>query len=281
MATTFRPGERFAEMDGWQPKPGERGIFATLGWRRVEVAPGRAVLEWEPTIDHAFPAGNDWIVHGGMVTAILDTAMGSATWTLLDRDEVFLTADLRTEFYRPARRASTEPRHLLRSPDRDRRCRRRHQRGPARHRGDRGPAPPSGGAGAGLPHARPPGARPDHLRPRVRRGAQPAALWDPVRSSGGPAGRSRSHHSPALVQRWAGRFRGRAFPPAASGAGAEAGPGGPTRDLAGGSRTANARDHRPLRGWLAAGVLATRRLSRAAAAHPAGAPRRGAIRAVL
>ena len=103
MATTFRPGERFAEMDGWQPKPGERGIFATLGWHRVEVAPGRAVLEWEPSIDHAFPAGKDWIVHGGMVTAILDTAMGSATWTLLDRGEVFLTADLRTEFYRPAR----------------------------------------------------------------------------------------------------------------------------------------------------------------------------------
>jgi uncharacterized protein (TIGR00369 family) len=38
-----------------------------------------------------------------MVTAILDTAMGSATWTLLNHNEVFLTADLRTEFYRPAR----------------------------------------------------------------------------------------------------------------------------------------------------------------------------------
>lgn len=103
MAQTFRPGERLAQMEGWQPKPGERGIFATLGWRRVEVGAGRGVLEWEPTIDHAFAAGNDWIVHGGMVTAILDTAMGTATWTLLDRDEVFLTADLRTEFYRPAR----------------------------------------------------------------------------------------------------------------------------------------------------------------------------------
>lgn len=59
--------------------------------------------EWEPTTDHAFPAGKEWIVHGGMVTAILDTAMGNATWSLLDRNEVFLTADLRTEFYRPAR----------------------------------------------------------------------------------------------------------------------------------------------------------------------------------
>ena len=90
-------------MDGWQAKPGERGIFATLGWRRLEVEAGRAVLEWDATIDHAFKAGDDWIVHGGMVTAILDTAMGNATWTLLNRDEVFLTADLRTEFYRPAR----------------------------------------------------------------------------------------------------------------------------------------------------------------------------------
>lgn len=103
MATEFRAGERFAEMEGWQPRPGEPGIFAALGWRRVGLAPGRAVLEWEPNTDHAFPAGKEWIVHGGMVTAILDTAMGNATWSLLDRKEVFLTADLRTEFYRPAR----------------------------------------------------------------------------------------------------------------------------------------------------------------------------------
>ena len=90
-------------MVGWQPPQGERGIFSTLGWRRVQIEAGRAVLEWEPTIDYAFRAGKDWIVQGGMVTAILDAAMGNATWTLLDRDEVFLTADLRTEFFRPAR----------------------------------------------------------------------------------------------------------------------------------------------------------------------------------
>src|SRR3989475_10467260 len=40
---------------------------------------------------------------GGMATAILDGALGGATWSLLDRDEVYLTADLRTEFYRPTR----------------------------------------------------------------------------------------------------------------------------------------------------------------------------------
>src|SRR2546427_10209117 len=40
---------------------------------------------------------------GGMATAILDGALGGATWGLLDRDEVYLPADLRTEFYRPTR----------------------------------------------------------------------------------------------------------------------------------------------------------------------------------
>lgn len=100
--TSFRPGERFAEMTSEHtPKPDEPGIWSHLAWRRTAVEPGKVEMEWEPTTDHAFPAGEGWIVHGGMVTAFLDTAMGGATWTLLDSDEVFLTADLRTEFYRP------------------------------------------------------------------------------------------------------------------------------------------------------------------------------------
>ena len=37
------------------------------------------------------------------MTAILDSAMGGACWTTLNRDEVFLTADLRVEFYRPTK----------------------------------------------------------------------------------------------------------------------------------------------------------------------------------
>lgn len=81
--------------------PGDEGIWAHLGWRLVEWAPGFGVLEWEPTSDHSFAAGDGWIVHGGMVTAILDTAMGWATWSLLNLNEVFLTTDLRSEFYRP------------------------------------------------------------------------------------------------------------------------------------------------------------------------------------
>ncbi len=143
MATAFRPGERFAEMDGWQPKPGERGIFATLGWHRVEVAPGRAVLEWEPTIDHAFAAGKDWIVHGGMVTAILDTAMGSATWGWVvqkTRRVTFAAAELHSDagVLLASGRASQVIIDLQADPDRDR-------RGPASHN----PSPSGGGQGGG------------------------------------------------------------------------------------------------------------------------------------
>ncbi|MCA1840374.1 MAG: PaaI family thioesterase [Actinomycetota bacterium] len=108
---TFITGSRYQEMleesgrwdrlRGGEARPEYPGIWSYLKWRRTEIGPGMCVMEWEPTTDHAFQAGEGWIVHGGMVTAVLDTAMGGATWTLLNTDEVFLTADLRTEFYRP------------------------------------------------------------------------------------------------------------------------------------------------------------------------------------
>jgi uncharacterized protein (TIGR00369 family) len=41
-------------------------------------------------------------VQGGLVTALLDAAMGGACWTVLDKDQAFLTADLRVEFLRSA-----------------------------------------------------------------------------------------------------------------------------------------------------------------------------------
>lgn len=100
--TDFSPGQRYLDMveSGESTEP-RGGIWSFLGWRLAEVAPGRATLEWDTTTDHAFPTNDgEWIVHGGMVTALLDTAMGQSTWTLLDRGEVFLTANLHTEFYR-------------------------------------------------------------------------------------------------------------------------------------------------------------------------------------
>jgi uncharacterized protein (TIGR00369 family) len=60
-------------------------------------------VEWPATEDYTFPAGEGSIVHGGMVATVLDTAMGGACATVLERGESFLTADLRVEFLRAAR----------------------------------------------------------------------------------------------------------------------------------------------------------------------------------
>lgn len=75
-------------------------LWATLGYRRVSHGEGTVTIAWDATPEYGFPTAAGYRVHGGMVTALLDTAMGGATWTVLADDEVFLTADLRVEFHR-------------------------------------------------------------------------------------------------------------------------------------------------------------------------------------
>lgn len=89
---------------GWgeEPPPAPH-IWRTLGYRGVEQGEGRSVIEWDATSEYCFHAPSGPIVHGGMVTTILDTAMGGACWATLGEDESFLTADLRAEFLRAAR----------------------------------------------------------------------------------------------------------------------------------------------------------------------------------
>ena len=80
--------------------PVDPHIWNTLGYRGVELG----VIEWDATPEYCFHDGHGGhIVHGGMVTTLLDTAMGGACWAILADDESFLTADLRTEFLRSAR----------------------------------------------------------------------------------------------------------------------------------------------------------------------------------
>ncbi len=95
----WTPGERFADMRTGRMDFG--GIWSDLEVEVTDNEPGRCVLAWHATEKHSFPTAEGWIVHGGMVTTLLDSACGQATWGLLNNDEVFLTADLRTEFYRP------------------------------------------------------------------------------------------------------------------------------------------------------------------------------------
>jgi uncharacterized protein (TIGR00369 family) len=100
----IRAGERFADIGSFGQRAGDgANLWRTLGFRRTHWAPGTSTVEWEATQEYGFvtPAGP--VIQGGLVTAILDSAMGGACWTTLDNDEVFLTADLRVEFFRPTR----------------------------------------------------------------------------------------------------------------------------------------------------------------------------------
>jgi uncharacterized protein (TIGR00369 family) len=88
---------------GWDAGLPAPHIWLTLGYRGIRQGDGEAVIEWEATPDYCFQAPSGPIVHGGMVTTLLDTAMGGACWSLLDEGESFLTADLRVEFMSSSR----------------------------------------------------------------------------------------------------------------------------------------------------------------------------------
>ena len=90
---------------GWGDEaPPAPHIWRTLGYRSDEQGAGRSEIAWEATPDYCFHDGaGGFIVHGGMVTTLLDTAMGGACWTVLEDGESFLTADLHVEFMRSAR----------------------------------------------------------------------------------------------------------------------------------------------------------------------------------
>ena len=51
--------------------------------RVVERGEGSAVLEWEAQEQYGFPTATGQVIHGGMVTTILDSAMGGACWSVL------------------------------------------------------------------------------------------------------------------------------------------------------------------------------------------------------
>lgn len=78
-------------------------LWRTLGYEQTWQEPGAARIGWTATEEYCFPTRGGPVVQGGMVTALLDAAMARACWSVLDPDQVFLTADLRAEFLRSAR----------------------------------------------------------------------------------------------------------------------------------------------------------------------------------
>ena len=83
--------------------PGRPHIWETLGYRTVGWEPGSISIEWDAVEDYCFRYKDGYVVHGGMVATLLDTAMGGGCWTLLEDGESFLTADLNVDFFRAAR----------------------------------------------------------------------------------------------------------------------------------------------------------------------------------
>ena len=102
--TTFEPGDNFERGKGQDGPPHDGPhIWRTLGYHRTKWEPGEQHIEWKATEEYAFPSMSGYIVHGGMVATILDTAMGGSCWTLLNHDEAFLTSNLNVEFHRATR----------------------------------------------------------------------------------------------------------------------------------------------------------------------------------
>ena len=73
-------------------------IAELMGFRGVSAEPGRAVFEMEPGPQHYNPIGS---VHGGIALTLLDSAMGCAVHTLLERGVGYTTLEVKTNFVRP------------------------------------------------------------------------------------------------------------------------------------------------------------------------------------
>ena len=77
-------------------------IAPLLGMSIVEVEPGRAVFELDPAEYQFNPIGS---VHGGVLTTLLDSAMGCAVHAMLPAGSGYTTLELKVSFLR---RVTTE-----------------------------------------------------------------------------------------------------------------------------------------------------------------------------
>ena len=73
-------------------------IARTLGYDVTEAEPGRVVVTITPTTDHLNPAGT---VHGGLTATLLDSCMGLAVQTMLEKSEAQTTLEFKISLVRP------------------------------------------------------------------------------------------------------------------------------------------------------------------------------------
>jgi uncharacterized protein (TIGR00369 family) len=70
----------------------------TLGYDIVEVSKGRVVVAAEPHAGHRNPAGT---VHGGLAATLLDSCMGLAVQSMLDKGLTQTTLEFKISLVRP------------------------------------------------------------------------------------------------------------------------------------------------------------------------------------
>ena len=73
-------------------------IARTLGYDVIEAANGRVVIACTPNDTHLNPAGT---VHGGLSAALLDSCMGLAIWTTLEKGLAQTTLEFKITLVRP------------------------------------------------------------------------------------------------------------------------------------------------------------------------------------
>jgi uncharacterized protein (TIGR00369 family) len=73
-------------------------MAATLGFRLVDVAEGRAAFEGLPEFRLYNPIGT---VHGGFAASLLDSALGCAIFSTMAKGETWTTLEIKLNFVRP------------------------------------------------------------------------------------------------------------------------------------------------------------------------------------
>ena len=73
-------------------------IARTLGYDVTEVTNGRVVVTATPTDDHLNPSGT---VHGGLAATLLDSCMGLAIWSTLEKGFGQTTVEFKISLVRP------------------------------------------------------------------------------------------------------------------------------------------------------------------------------------
>jgi uncharacterized protein (TIGR00369 family) len=82
-------------VDGSQPL---NTIARTLGYDVIEAATGRVVISCLPNDTHLNPSGT---VHGGLSATLLDSCMGLAIWTTLEKGRAQTTLEFKISLVRP------------------------------------------------------------------------------------------------------------------------------------------------------------------------------------